>query len=141
MPLTVRADPGKHDRDVIRFFTNHPRLALTPAGQRELWRILRRMSAQVRTLQSARSVERDWRWDAFQCIHRYEGAWNSNTGNGYYGGLQMDWSFMSAYGAEYLARWGTADHWPESVQITVAIRAHETRGFDPWPNTRRMCGL
>ena len=24
------------------------------------------------------------------CIHRYEGAWNSATGNGYYGGLQMD---------------------------------------------------
>lgn len=23
------------------------------------------------------------------CIHSYEGAWNDNTGNGYYGGLQM----------------------------------------------------
>lgn len=23
------------------------------------------------------------------CVHHYEGAWNANTGNGYYGGLQM----------------------------------------------------
>ena len=23
------------------------------------------------------------------CIHNHEGAWNDNTGNGYYGGLQM----------------------------------------------------
>ena len=28
------------------------------------------------------------------CIHRYEGAWNSATGNGYYGGLQMDVGFQ-----------------------------------------------
>ena len=34
--------------------------------------------------------------DAFLCIHRYEGAWNSNTGNGYYGGLQMDWRLPAA---------------------------------------------
>src|SRR5439155_1969022 len=31
--------------------------------------------------------------DAFLCIHRYEGGWSSNTGNGYYGGLQMDLGF------------------------------------------------
>lgn len=23
------------------------------------------------------------------CIHRHEGAWNANTGNGYYGGMQF----------------------------------------------------
>jgi hypothetical protein len=23
------------------------------------------------------------------CIHHYEGAWNDNTGNGYFGGLQF----------------------------------------------------
>ena len=27
---------------------------------------------------------------AWLCIHRYEGPWNAHTGNGYYGGLQMD---------------------------------------------------
>ena len=28
--------------------------------------------------------------DSFLCIHRYEGSWDANTGNGYYGGLQID---------------------------------------------------
>ena len=79
---------------------------------------------------------------AFMCIHRHEGAWNSNTGNGYYGGLQMDWSFMRAYGSEFLARWGTADAWPAWAQIEAAARAHRSgRGFSPWPNTARYCGL
>lgn len=82
----------------------------------------------------------DWLVNAFLCIHRYEGNWNDPNAP-YYGGLQMDWNFMRAYGAEYLRRWGTADHWPPSVQIEVAIRAWRDRGFQPWPTTRRMCGL
>ena len=40
----------------------------------------------------------DWLRQAFLCIHSYEGGWTSNTGNGYYGGLQMDWGFMRTYG-------------------------------------------
>ena len=79
---------------------------------------------------------------AFACIHRYEGAWNAATGNGYYGGLQMDYDFMRAYGREYLSAFGTADRWPPSLQIAVAIRAYLSgRGFRPWPNTARRCGL
>src|SRR6185436_13142983 len=31
---------------------------------------------------------------SWECIHRGEGAWRSNTGNGYYGGLQMDLEFQ-----------------------------------------------
>src|SRR5215213_842210 len=79
---------------------------------------------------------------AFMCIHRYEGVWTANTGNGFYGGLQMDWSFMRAHGADFLARWGTADRWPAWAQIEAAARAHRSgRGFYPWPNTARACGL
>jgi hypothetical protein len=79
---------------------------------------------------------------AWECIHRYEGAWNSNTGNGYYGGLQMDYGFMRTYGSEFMARWGTADNWPVWAQIQAAIRARDSgRGYGPWPNTARMCGL
>ena len=76
------------------------------------------------------------------CIHHYEGAWNSNTGNGYYGGLQMDLTFQSLYGAEFLNRWGTADNWPVWAQLQSAVRAYQSgRGFGPWPNTARACGL
>jgi hypothetical protein len=79
---------------------------------------------------------------AFTCIHRYEGAWNANTGNGYYGGLQMDVSFQSRYGSDFLRRWGTADGWPAWAQIQAAVRAYQSgRGFGPWPNTARACGL
>jgi len=79
---------------------------------------------------------------AFSCIHRYEGAWDSNTGNGYYGGLQMDRRFQSLYGPDFVARWGTADNWPAWAQLQVALRAYRAgRGFYPWPNTARACGL
>lgn len=84
------------------------------------------------------------------CIYSHENAgygWKANTGNGYYGGLQMDWSFMRTYGSEFMRRYGTADRWPSLVQMLVAERAYSgyhgerARGFTPWPNTARMCGL
>lgn len=79
---------------------------------------------------------------AFLCIHRYEGAWNANTGNGYYGGLQMDVSFQRRYGDEFASRWGTADNWPAWAQLETAVRAYRSgRGFRPWPSTARACGL
>lgn len=84
--------------------------------------------------------------NAWLCIHRYEGAWN-DPNPPYYGGLQMDWGFMSTYGPELLRSKGTADHWTPREQMLVAERAHRgyggygPRGFGPWPNTARMCGL
>jgi Transglycosylase-like domain len=79
---------------------------------------------------------------AFLCIHHYEGAWDANNGNGYYGGLQMDLGFQSLYGPEFLRRWGTADRWPVWAQLEAAARAYRSgRGFTPWPNTARACGV
>jgi hypothetical protein len=46
---------AKHDRDVIRFFLNHPKQAATPEGQRVLWRLLHRLNERLRTLQAARA--------------------------------------------------------------------------------------
>jgi hypothetical protein len=78
---------------------------------------------------------------AFLCIHSYEGSWTDPNAP-YYGGLQMDMSFQKSYGPEFLAAWGTADNWPISVQMAVAMRAYLSgRGYDPWPNTRRYCNL
>lgn len=77
----------------------------------------------------------------FLCIHRHEGAWD-DPGAPYYGGLQFDMEFQRAYGREFLRAFGTADHWPPMIQVTVAIRAYLSgRGWWPWPNTARMCGL
>jgi hypothetical protein len=75
------------------------------------------------------------------CIHRFEGAWNDPNAP-YFGGLQMDLSFQRRYGWHLLATKGTADHWTPLEQMWVAERAHRAgRGFYPWPNTARYCGL
>jgi hypothetical protein len=75
------------------------------------------------------------------CIHRFEGAWN-DPNPPYYGGLQMDLSFQRAYGGGLLSRKGTANNWTPLEQMWAAERAHRAgRGFFPWPNTARYCGL
>ena len=54
----------------------------------------------------------------------------------------MDLSFQRQYGFVLLRTKGTADHWTPLEQIWVAERAHRSgRGFTPWPNTARSCGL
>jgi Transglycosylase-like domain len=86
------------------------------------------------------------RMRAWICIHRFERhaqqGWRTNTGNGFFGGLQMDLSFQRTYGADLLRKKGTADRWLPIEQIWVAERAYRSgRGFYPWPNTARACGL
>ena len=102
-----------------------------------------------------RQLERRWRHRAHRtwvrathppalqswlCIHRYEGSW-ADSGAPYWGGLQMDLGFQQTYGGWLLSHKGTADHWSALEQIWVAVRASHTRGFSPWPNTARDCGL
>jgi hypothetical protein len=78
---------------------------------------------------------RDW-----LCIHSYEGSW-ADSGSPYWGGLQMDLGFQQTYGGWLLRHKGTADHWSALEQIWVAVRASHSRGFSPWPNTARDCGV
>ena len=105
---------------------------------RKLW--------QKRAATALRQAKRVPNRGAWQCIHRYERnpaqGWRTHTGNGYYGGLQMDIHFQRAYGPELLRRKGTANNWTWFEQMWVAERARRSgRGFYPWPNTARSCGL
>ena len=105
---------------------------------RDLWK--------RRAVRAARLAQNPPHRNAWMCIHRYERhpnqGWATQTGNGYYGGLQMDISFQRAYGRELLRRKGTADNWSAAEQMWVAERAYRSgRGFYPWPNTARSCGL
>jgi hypothetical protein len=78
---------------------------------------------------------------AWRCIQRYEGSWKDGW-DPYWGGLQMDRSFMRHYAPRHLLRRGWADRWSPVEQMWVAERAFRAgRGFYPWPNTARICGL
>jgi hypothetical protein len=75
------------------------------------------------------------------CIHRFEGSWR-DANDPYWGGLQMDRGFMSTYAPRVLLRLGYANRWTPLEQMWVAERAHRSgRGYGPWPNTARYCGL
>jgi hypothetical protein len=76
----------------------------------------------------------------FLCIHRYEGSW-TDRGHPYWGGLQMDIGFQQTYGGYLFQKKGTADKWSPLEQIWAGEKAHRSRGFWPWPNTARYCGL
>ena len=119
-------------------------------GQRRLLRELQKPPAELKAKVAAwKRVATRTRYQAqnpphkleWLCIHRYEGSW-TDPSPPYYGGLQMDLSFQRAYGAHLLQRKGTADRWTPLEQMWVAERAHRAgRGFFPWPNTARNCGL
>jgi hypothetical protein len=87
-----------------------------------------------------RKAQRPPHLSAFLCIHRYEGSW-TDGGSPYYGGLQMDLGFQQTYAPQLLHTKGTADHWTPLEQIWTAVKAARSRGFYPWPNTARFCGL
>lgn len=63
------------------------------------------------------------------------GNWATNTGNGYYGGLQMNMQFWHSYGGDEFA--SRPDLASREQQIVVAERARDSgRGYRPWP----VCG-
>jgi hypothetical protein len=107
-----------------------------PANVQAKIAVWQRVALKTRTRALNPPHKREW-----LCIHHFEGAWN-DPGPPYYGGLQMDLSFQRAYGGGLLARKGTANHWTPLEQMWAAERAHRRgRGFYPWPNTARYCGL
>jgi hypothetical protein len=137
----------------------HVNVALVRRLRRTAWRwqsvIGLRHAYSAAPLHSARAL-RYWRrqvrhvsWVAahpphksgWLCIHRFEGGWG-DSGDPYWGGLQMDRGFMRTYAPAFLLRKGWADRWTPLEQMWVAERAHRSgRGYGPWPNTARYCGL
>jgi resuscitation-promoting factor RpfA len=66
------------------------------------------------------------------------GNWHTNTGNGYYGGLQFSQGTWAAYGGtQYAAR---ADLASESQQVAVAERVLAGQGIGAWPVCGRRAG-
>lgn len=66
-------------------------------------------------------------WDSLaQC--ESGGNWATNTGNGYYGGLQFDLQTWQANGGS-----GYPHHHSRETQISVAETLYSRRGDAPWP--------
>lgn len=64
----------RHDRQVIRFFAHHPRLAHTPAGQRALWKLMGHVADAVRSMQSAYAVGSATTWPrAVEIVRHFYG--------------------------------------------------------------------
>jgi Transglycosylase-like domain len=121
--------------------SNNARRSVDPAYRRWVLRLWTKRARRARIL--AANPPRKTAW---QCIYRHERhpeqGWATRTGNGYYGGLQMDVAFQARYGPELLRRKGTADRWTAVEQMWIAERAYRSgQGFYPWPETARACGL
>jgi LysM repeat protein len=67
------------------------------------------------------------------------GNWATNTGNGYYGGLQFTAGTWLANGGGAYAP--TADQATRDQQIAVASSIQANRGWSPWPACSSRLGL
>lgn len=77
-------------------------------------------------------------WDSLAKCES-SGNWATNTGNGYYGGLQFSYATWHGYGG------GAYADYPHQAtreeQIAVAERLRDARGYQPWPACRAELGL
>ena len=116
------------------------RESLSPAYRAWVLRLWKKRAERAR-----RQAQRPPRLQTWICLFRHERhprqGWRTNTGNGYYGGLQMDIAFQKRYGHWLLRRKGTANRWSPIEQIWVAERGRRVQGWYAWPNTARYCGL
>ncbi|MEU0003189.1 transglycosylase family protein [Streptomyces sp. NPDC006314] len=67
------------------------------------------------------------------------GSWSANTGNGYYGGLQISQDDWDKYGGSQYA--DSADQASRSQQIAVAEKILADRGTTPWTTCALLSGL
>jgi len=76
--------------------------------------------------------------DAFYKLRLCEsgGAYNRNSGNGYYGAYQFDIGTWAGYGG-----YARADLAPPEVQDAKARETQAHRGWSPWPACARKLGL
>jgi hypothetical protein len=73
-------------------------------------------------------------WDAIaQC--ESSGNWNTDTGNGYGGGLQFTDSTWHAYGGK-----GSPESASREQQIQVAEKVKAGQGMGAWPVCSKMAG-
>lgn len=87
----------KHARDVLGFLRANPAagtaLSRLKVALDHRWLLRFGFSERARALARIRAAARPAHYALWLCIHEGEGAWNDNTGNGYYGGLQAHYNW------------------------------------------------
>lgn len=73
------------------------------------------------------------------CVHRGEGTWSDDTGNGFYGGMQFDSGTWLGNGGGRFAPY--AYEATPDQQLRVSYQTWRSRGWSPWPVTSAACGL
>ena len=153
----VLVNAARHSRDVQMQRHVNPHLIRRYRARTWRWQVLTGSTRTHRSIRpSTKAVLRFWvraagraylkainppHKGAWLCIHHHEGSWR-DSGDPYWGGLQMDRGFMDGYAPRYLLRRGFADNWSPVEQMWVAERAYQSgRGFYAWPSTARYCGL
>jgi hypothetical protein len=74
------------------------------------------------------------------CIHRHEGAWDANTGNGYYGGFQFMASTWASVGGSTVALVAGRASPREQLFRAWLVWARDGHSWREW-GTARACGL
>jgi hypothetical protein len=77
-------------------------------------------------------------WDDL-AICEADGKWDTNTGNGYYGGIQADMTFWRKHGGLNFAQ--RADLATREQQIVVAKQGQAVQGWKAWPTCARRLRL
>jgi resuscitation-promoting factor RpfA len=103
---------------------------------------------------AAASQAQDWHPSAAwlaqaKCVHLREAPWNANTGNGYYGGMQIapsTWQHVRGPAEAAFAHPGDPAFpfaVPPMAQLHVAwlIWVHDGRTWRSWGATGRGCAL
>ena len=132
----------------IRFFRTHPRLARSRVGHRELrrarvWvRVIRRELADTRdalkvSLNHSRFQVPGWWLAQAACIRSHEGAWTSNTGNGYFGAYQFLLSTWASVGGRGLPSDASPD---EQTFRAHLVWLRDGGSWSEW-GTRGLCGV
>ncbi len=147
----LQHDALHHSTSVLRFFGRHPKIMRKPyharIARREIrfhrkqrvWtkRELRETTEALAALRAASApAQRSYTvWDRL-VICEAGGNWATNTGNGYYGGLQHSLSTWYAYGGS-----GYPHHASREQQIAVAERVLAGQGWNAWPSCSAQLGL
>jgi nucleoid-associated protein YgaU len=77
-------------------------------------------------------------WDAVAACES-GGNWATNTGNGYYGGLQFSASTWDGFGGTAYA--SRADEASPSEQMAIADKVVAAQGWGAWPVCSRVAGV